>query len=168
MSVANFSFSHVESTEKVLDVQAYTVIQSHVQMKTSQPWTWPTPVVSHICCRCSVTQSCLTQRPGGLSKPGFPVLHYLLEFAQTHVHWVDNAIKSSHPLLLLLLPSVFPSMRVFSNELALCIRWPKFWNFSISPSNEFQGWFPLGLTGLIFLLSKGLSRVLSSTTIWKH
>ena len=102
------------------------------------------------------------------SKPGFPVLHYLLEFAQTHVHWVDNAIKSSHPLLLLLLPSVFPSMRVFSNELALCIRWPKFWNFSISPSNEFQGWFPLGLTGLIFLLSKGLSRVLSSTTIWKH
>ena len=93
------------------------------------------------------------------SKPGFPVLHYLLEFAQTHVHWVDNAIKSSHPLLLLLLPSVFPSMRVFSNELALCIRWPKFWNFSISPSNEFQGWFPLGLTGLIFLLSKGLSRV---------
>ena len=58
--------------------------------------------------------------------PGFPVLHYVLEFAQTHVCWVSDAIQSSHPLLPpLLLPSVFPSIRVFSNELALPIRWPK-------------------------------------------
>ena len=64
---------------------------------------------------------------------------------------------------LFLLPSVFPSIRVFSNELALCIRWPKYWSFSFSnsPSN-IQGWFSLGLTGLI-LQSWGLSRVLSST-----
>ena len=73
--------------------------------------------------------------------PGFPVLHYHLEFAQTHVHWVGDTIQ---PLLLccslLLMSSVFPSIRVFSNELALCIRWPKYWSFSfsISPSNEYS------------------------------
>ena len=87
------------------------------------------------------------------STPGFPVLHYLLEFAQTHVHLVSDAIQPSHPLPpLLLLPSVFPSIRVFSNESALCIRWPKYWSFSfsISPSNEYSGlisfridWFDL-------------------------
>ena len=57
-----------------------------------------------------------------------------------------------------LLPSIFPSIRVFSSESALHIRWPKYWSFSfsISPSNEYSGWFPSGLTGLISLLSKGL------------
>ena len=71
---------------------------------------------------------------------------------------------------LLHLPSIFPSIGVFSNESALCIRWPKYWSFgsSISPSNEFSGWFPLGLTGLISLQSEGLSRVFSSTTVQKH
>ena len=70
---------------------------------------------------------------------------------------------------LLLLPSIFPSIRVFSNELALCIRWPKYWsfNFSISPSNEHQDWLPLWLTALNFLQFKGLSSDFSST-IWKH
>ena len=69
----------------------------------------------------------------------------------------------------LLLPSVFLSIRVFSSESALHIRWPKYWSFSfsISPLNS-QGWFPLGLTSLISLLFKGLSRVFSSTTVWKH
>ena len=71
-------------------------------------------------------------------------------------------------LPLLPLPSVFPSIRVFSNESALCNRWPKYWSCSISHSNEYSGWFPLGLTNLISLLSKGLSIVFSSTTIWKH
>ena len=111
-----------------------------------------------------------------------------------------------HPLLLL--PSVFPNIRVFSNESALPVSWPKFWSFSfnISPSNEHPGlisfrmdwldllavqgtrknllqhhnskasvlpiniqdWFPLGLTGLISLLFKGLSRVFSNTTVQKH
>ena len=56
---------------------------------------------------------------------------------------------------LLLLPSVFPSIGVFSNELALFIRWLKSWRFSFSPSNEYSGWFPLGLTGLISTKSKG-------------
>ena len=64
--------------------------------------------------------------------------------------------------------SMFPSIRVFSNASALHIRWPKYWSSaSVLPMN-IQGWFPLGLTGLISLLSKGLSRVFSSTTIWKH
>ena len=63
----------------------------------------------------------------------------------------------------------FPAS-VFSNEAALCIRWPKYCIFSssVSPSNNIQGWFPLGLAGLISLQSKGLSRVFSNTTIWKH
>ena len=84
----------------------------------------------------------------------------------------ELVIPSNHLLLCrpLLLSSVFPSIRVFSNESALHIRWPKCWSFSfsISPSSEYSGWFPLGLTGLISLLSKGLSRVFSSTTTQKH
>ena len=73
--------------------------------------------------------------------PGFPVLHYLLEFAQIHVHRVSDAIQLSilyHPLLFL--PSIFPSIRVFPNESTLHIRWPKYWSFSfsISPSNEYS------------------------------
>ena len=80
----------------------------------------------------------------------------------------SNNLIFYHPLLLL--PSIFPSMRVFSNELALHIRWPKYWSFSfsISPPMNIQDLFPLGLTGLISLLSKGLSRIFSSATIWKH
>ena len=72
----------------------------------------------------------------------FPVLHHIPEFAQTHVHWVGDVIQPSHPLLSpLLLPSIFPSIRIFSNESALRIRWPKYWSFSfsISPSNEYSG-----------------------------
>ena len=89
---------------------------------------------------CSVTQPCLTLcdlKDCGM--PGFPVLHHLLELLQTHVHWVSDAIQLSHPLpCILLLPSIFPSVRVFSNESALCIRWPKYWSFSFSPSNEYS------------------------------
>ena len=68
------------------------------------------------------------------------------------------------------LPSIFPSIGVFSNESALRIRWPKYWSFSFSiniPMN-IQGWLPSGLTGLIFLLSKGLSRVFSNAAVQKH
>ena len=73
------------------------------------------------------------------STPGFPVHHQLPELAQTHVHRVSDVIQPSHPLLsLLLLPSILPSIRVFSSESVLHIRWPKNWSFSfsISPSNE--------------------------------
>ena len=70
--------------------------------------------------------------------PGFPVLHYLQEFAQTHVHWISDAIQPSHPLLPPTpLPSIFPNIEIFSNESALLIRCPNHWSFSISPSNEY-------------------------------
>ena len=80
----------------------------------------------------------------------------------------SNHLFLCHPLLLL--PSVFPSVRVFSKQSVLCIRWLKYWNvsFSFSPSNEYSGLFPLGLTGLISLQSQGLSRVFSNTTVQKH
>ena len=86
---------------------------------------------------------------------------------------IESVMPSNHLILcrpLLLLPSIFPSSRVFSNELALCIRWPKYWSFSfnISPSNKTQDWSPLGCTGWISLQSKGLSRVSSNTTVQKH
>ena len=86
---------------------------------------------------------------------------------------IESVMPSNHLILchpLLLLPSIFPSIRVFSNELALRIRWPKYWrlSFSISPSNEYSEIISLGLTGLISLQSKGLSRVFSNTTVQKH
>ena len=130
--------------------------------------SWPCETHSWVrfcCCCCSVAKSSLTLCDSvDCSTPGSPVLQHLLEFAQTHVHWVGDA---NYPLLLL--PSIFPSLRVFSNELVLRIRWPKYWSFgsaSVLPMN-IQGWFPLGLTGLISLQSKGLSRVFSNTTIRK-
>ena len=91
----------------------------------------------------SVAQLCLILcDPMNCSMPGLPVHHQLPESTQTHVHWVSDAIQPSHPLLsLLLLPSIFPSIRVFSNESVLHTRWPKYWSFSfnISPSNEHPG-----------------------------
>ena len=88
----------------------------------------------------SVAQSSPTLcDPMDCSMPGLPVRHQLPEFTQTHVHWVGDAIQPSHPLSSpLLLPSIFPSIRIFSKESVLPIRWPKFWSFSlsISPSNE--------------------------------
>ena len=76
------------------------------------------------------------------STPGFPVVHHLPELAQTHVHWVRYAIQPSHPLWSPSPPaSIFPSIRVFSDESVLHIRWPKYWSssFSISPSNDYLG-----------------------------
>ena len=82
---------------------------------------------------------------------------------------IESVMPSNHLILccpLLLLPSSFPSIRVFSSESVLHMRWPKYWSFSfgISPSNEYS----LGWTGLISLQSKGLSRVFSNTTVKKH
>ena len=122
----------------------------------------------HYCC-CSVAQlwPALCD-PMNCSTPGFPVLHYLQEFAQTHVHWVDDVIQPSHPLS----PPSLVAFNLSQHQglfqwIDFHIRWPSYWSFSISPSNEYSGWFPLGLTGLI-LPSKGLSRVFSSTTVQKH
>ena len=130
-------------------------------------------IVNNGCC-CSVAQSCLTLCDlMDCSMPGCPVLHYLWEFAQAHVHWVHDAIQPSHPL-----SSSSPAFNLSQNqglfqwvgsshqvakvlELLLQIQSLQ-WIFRI------QGWFPLELTGLISLLSKELSRVFSSTTDWKH
>ena len=87
--------------------------------------------------------------------------HQLLEFTQTHT--IESVMPSNYLILchpLLLLPSIFPSIRVISSESVLCIRWPKYWRFSIRPSKEYSGPFPLGLTGWIFLQSKGLLSLL--------
>ena len=81
------------------------------------------------CCHCcySVAQSCPTLcNPMDSSTPGFPVLHHVPDFAQVHVHLVGDAIQSSHPLS----PSIFPSIRVFSNETAVRLKWPKYRSFS--------------------------------------
>ena len=92
------------------------------------------------------------------STPGLPVSHHLPEFTQVHVHWISDAIQPSHPLSpLLLLPSVFPSIRVFSNELALHITWPNYWSFSfsISPSNEYSGLISLRIDWFDLLAVQG-------------
>ena len=107
-------------------------------------------------------------QPMDCSTPGFPVFHYLLEFIQSHVHWLRDAIQPSSVTLFLSCPQSFPASGSF----------PMSWlstsggqsigaSASIIPMN-IQGWFPLGLTTLISLGSKGLSRVFSSTTVWEH
>ena len=107
----------------------------------------------------SVAQSCLTFcDPMDCSMPSFPVHHQLLELAQTHVHWVGNSIQPSHlchPLLLL--PSIFPSIRVFSNESVLHIKWPNYWgfSFSISLSNEYSGLISFRMDWLDLLAVQG-------------
>ena len=121
---------------------------------------------------CSVAQSCPPLcDPMDCSALGFPILHHFLEIAQTHVHWVGDAIQPKH----LLLPQSPPAL-----NLPALGSFPMSWLFtssgqsigasasaSVFPMN-IQGWFPLGLTCLNSLLSKGLSRVFSSTTVWRH
>ena len=92
------------------------------------------------------------------STPGLPVHHQLLEYTQTHVHRVGDAIQPSHPRPpLLLLPPIPPSIRVFSNESALRIRWPKYWSlsFNIRPSNEHPGLISFRMDWLDLLAVQG-------------
>ena len=118
-------------------------------------------------CYCLVAKSCLTLcNPMDWGTPGFPVLHCLPGFAQTHVHWVSDAILCCS----LLLPSTFPSIRV-SLLSQLFASSSQSFGTSVSAlilPMSIQGWFPLGLTGLIYLQSKGLSRVFSSTAARKQ
>ena len=109
--------------------------------------------------------------PMDCSMPGFPFHHSLPEFAQIRVNWISDAIQSSHPLSppFSYCPQSFPDSRSFPMSqffAAGC------WSIGVSVSAlvlpmNIQDWFPLGLTGLI-LHSKGLSRVFSSATVWKH
>ena len=91
------------------------------------------------------------------SMPGLPVHHQFPEFTQTHVHQVGDAIQPSILCRPLLLPSIPPSIRVFSNESTLHMRWPKYWNFSfsISPSNEHPGLISFRMDGLDLLAVQG-------------
>ena len=105
------------------------------------------------------------------STPGLPVHHQLPEFTQTQVHRIGDAIQPSHPLSsLLLLPPIPPSIRVFSIESTLRMRWPKYWSFSfsISPSKEHPGLISFRMDWLDLLAVQGLSRVFSNTTVQKY
>ena len=119
---------------------------------------------------CSVAKSCLTFcNPVDGSMPGFPVLQHLLEFAQTHVHWISDAISFSVVLFSSHLQSFpasgsFPTSQFFTSD-GQNIRASA--SASVLPMN-IQGWFPLGWTGWISLHCKGLSRVFSNTTVQKH
>ena len=108
--------------------------------------------------------------PMDCSMLGIPVIQYLLEFSQTHVHWVHDAVQPSHPL-----SSPPPALNLSQHQglfqwlscslhLVAKVLELQFQHQSF----QFQGWFPLGLTCLISLQSKGLSRVFSNTTVWKH
>ena len=133
----------------------------------------PLPIVSNnlynfYCC--SVAKLCPTLcDPMNCSMPGFPVLHYLLRLAQTHVHWVCDAIQPPHPLLppphpVLSLSQHQDLLQWSSHQVAKILKLQLQHVFPVT----MQDWFPLGLTGLISSLSKGLSRIFSNTTVQKH
>ena len=114
--------------------------------------------------------------PHGLQTTAFPVLHYLLEFAQTHVHWCP-VMPSNHLILScsLLLSSIFPSIKVFSNESILHIRWSKYWSFSFSirPSNEYSGLISFRIDWFDLLIVQGTLKSLlqyhsSKASILQH
>ena len=122
---------------------------------------------------CPVTRSCLSLcDPMDCSTPGFPVLHHLLALAQ--LISMESVMPSNHLILccpLLLLPSIFPSIRVFSNELALCIRWPNYCNFSfsLSASSQHSGLISFRIAWFDLVAIQGaLMSLLSSKTsvIW--
>ena len=119
----------------------------------------------------SVAQSCPTLcDPMTHSTPGLPVHHQLLEFTQTHVHWVSDAIQTAHPLLSLSPPQSFPALGSFQMSQLFTSGGQGIGvsaSTSVFPMNT-QDWSPLGWTGWISLQSKGLSRDFSNTTVQKH
>ena len=123
----------------------------------------------------SVAQCLTLCNPVDCSTPGFPVQHQLPELAQTHVH-IKSVMPSNHLILccsLLLLPSIFPSIRVFSNESVFHIRWPKYWSFSfsISLSNEYSGLISFRIDWLDLLAIQGTLKSFqhhsSKASIWR-
>ena len=120
----------------------------------------------------SVAHMCPTLcDPKDRNTPGLPVFHPFPEFTQTHVHRVGDAIKPSHPLLSPSSPAFSLSqIKVFSNESALCIRWPNYWSFSfnISPSNEHSGLISFRLDWDLLAVQRTLKHPFSNTTVQKH
>ena len=133
---------------------------------------FPQESSSQLLLLCSIAKSCLTLCDSmGWSMPGFLVLYHLLEFAQIYVHWVGDPIQPSNPLL----PTSPPVLNLSQHQ-----SFPMSWFFALCGQSigtsalasillmNIQGWFPLGLTGLISLQSNGLSRVFSNTAVQKH
>ena len=149
------------SITRLLSPQTPTIIPGH-------SYYWMTNY--NLCC--SVALSCLTLcDPTEHSKPGFPVLHYLSEFTQTRVHWLRDAIQPSHLLLSPSLPAFNLSQHqgLFQwvsslHQVAKVLELQLQYQFLVNIQNS----FPLGLTGLIFVQSKGLSRVFSNSTVQKR
>ena len=115
---------------------------------------------------CSVTKACLTLQPQRLQHTWLLCLS-----PSPGVCSIESVMPFNHLILcctLILLTSIFPSIRVFSNESASLIRWPKYISFSIRPSNEYSELITLGLTGWISLQSNGLSIGFTSITVQKH
>ena len=151
---------HIESESEVGGCWGYK--RSTGQVTILGKWTIQFSSVSQLCPTFCDPMDCST--PGFLSITSSRRLLKLMS--------IKSVMPSRHLILChpLLPPSVFPSIRVFSNESVLHIRWPKYWSFSfsISPSNEYSGLISLGWTGWISLQSEGLLRVFSNTTVQKH
>ena len=127
---------------------------------------FPFSLCSGICYCCSVAQPCLTLCDSmDCSTPGFP--SFTISWSLLKLVSIESVMLFNHLILCrpVLLPSVFPSIRVFSNELALRIRWPKYWGFSISPSNEYLELISFRIDWFDSLLLKRLRRVFFSPTI---
>ena len=147
------------------------------RLTTQRMWCHQESPTSSVHQLSSVAQSCPTLcSPMDCSTPCLPVHHQLPEYTQTHVHQVGDAIQpvmpSSHLILYcpLLLPSIFSSIRVFSNESVVCIRWSKCWtfSFSISPSNEHPGLISFKMDWLDLLVVQGTLKRLLQHHIPKH
>ena len=169
-----------------------------VAVPASRGSSWPRDRTCILCVSCTAGGLFTTEPPG---KPMLRVLWLLSSHSLMSDFWwpwtaacqaslsftisqsllklisIESVMPSIYLVLcrpLLLLPSIFPRIRVFWNESVLRIRWPKYWSFSfnVSPSNEYSmtsdDWFPLGWTGWISLQSKGFSRVFSDTTVQRH
>ena len=138
------------------------------------PWTEYKGFLQLEASYCSVAKPCLTLcDPMDCSTLGFLVLHYVPEFAQTYVHWVNDAIQPSHPLSSPSPPALnFPSIRVFSNESTLLMSWPKYWSFSfsISPSSECSGLISFRIEWFGFLVVQGILKmdILSKLQVWNE
>ena len=124
-------------------------------------------------CCCLVTKSCVQLFETPLTAAHQTSLSLTIFQSLPKFMSIESMMLSNHLILchsLLLLPSIFPSIMVFSNESAVCIRWPKYWsfNFSISPCNEYLGLISFRVDWFDLLADKGLSRVFSNTTVPKY